>query len=505
MYCSKCGAENTDEAKFCKNCGAVLEENVEESIEESIQEPDQATGKKKKKKLWILLTTVIILMAVVCGIFFAMKAVEEKKAQDYQNYISQAEKYMEEVDYENAEDFYLKAISIDSKQKEIYVKLADIYLIQEEYDKAIEILEQAEENLGEADSYIEEKKKEIEERGEYVWIVEPTIEADDIYYLADYPDSDHCLNELSKQADNPNAVIQIGNEMGIIDLEGELLAEIAYKKIANYGDYYMMTRTTPQYSEEYNMDWDIYWLNENGEIYASVGNGSLTVPIYYYYEGSRYLVSGSKTIQEVIPVQESTKYIDTWDMYEYPSLWDLDGKYALDYNGELITDFIYDECGSLSDGLLAVCKAGKWGYVDEKGEVVIPIEYDASWKKYPVFNGGSSRSTDNVKDYCYAASDGYVALCKDENWELRDTTGKLVILPGIFEAIRPVYDGKCWVKKDGKWGVIQIEKKDSAEVTSEEEEDTVKEVSEDDRNITTAGQIKTAECKNNPRIQRCPR
>ena len=51
-------------------------------------------------------------------------------------------------------------------------------------------------------------------------------------------------------------------------------------------------------------------------------------------------------------------------------------KYALDNNGSLVTDFIYDECGSLSDGLFAVCQDGKWGYVNEQGDIVIPIEYD---------------------------------------------------------------------------------------------------------------------------------
>jgi hypothetical protein len=45
---------------------------------------------------------------------------------------------------------------------------------------------------------------------------------------------------------------------------------------------------------------------------------------------------------------------------------------------------------------------------------------------------------------------------KDGVWELRDIDGNVVLKPGIFEEIRPVYDNKCWVKKDGKWGVIQL-------------------------------------------------
>lgn len=296
----------------------------------------------------------------------------------------------------------------------------------------------------------------LEESGEmYNWIVEPTIEADDIYYLADYPDAKYSINELSKQADNSNAVIQRGNELGIIDLDGNLLTEVAYKKIANFGDSYMMIRTIPKYSEEYGMEWDTYWLNKDGEVNASVGNGALDCTVYYYYDGNRQRTGNISNglVQETIPVQKSSKY----HLYDTGLIMNnLSGRYALDYNCDLITDFIYDECGSLSDGLFAVCQNGKWGYVDELGRIVIPIEYDASWYQYPVFDMSSSRSSSNVKEYCYAASDGYVVLCKDGEWELKDTSGNNVIRKGVFEAIRPVFDGKCWVKKDGKWGIVQI-------------------------------------------------
>lgn len=289
----------------------------------------------------------------------------------------------------------------------------------------------------------------------YTWVVEPTIEADDIYYLADYPDMDYPVNVLSKQANNPNAVIQRGEELGIINLEGKLLTEVAYKEIANFGDSYMMIRTVPKYSEEYDKDWDIYWLNKDGEVSASVGNGELDTTVYYYYKGIRQRTGNiySDVVQEVIPVQESS-------VYHLQNLGlimnSLSGKYALEYDCNLITDFIYDECGSESDGLFAVCQNGKWGYVDEQGQVIIPIEYDASWKQYPVFDLGSRRSSSKVKEYCYAASGGYVVLCQDGEWEMKDTEGNQVIAKGVFDAIRPVFDGKCWVKKDGKWGVIQV-------------------------------------------------
>lgn len=139
-------------------------------------------------------------------------------------------------------------------------------------------------------------------------------------------------------------------------------------------------------------------------------------------------------------------------------LWgELDGTRYGVWNGDgLASDFIYDECGSYSDGLLAVCKNGKWGYINERGEEVIPIEFDASWKEFYPYESMAMENPE-PKDYCYAASDGYVVLCKGGEWELRGTAGETAVPPGIFEEIRPVYDGMCWVKKDGKWGVIGLE------------------------------------------------
>lgn len=40
---------------------------------------------------------------------------------------------------------------------------------------------------------------------------------------------------------------------------------------------------------------------------------------------------------------------------------------------------------------------------------------------------------------------------------------KTAIPAGEFEEIRPPYRGKCWVKKNGKWGVIELQEKDSSE------------------------------------------
>lgn len=160
--------------------------------------------------------------------------------------------------------------------------------------------------------------------------------------------------------------------------------------------------------------------------------------------------------EAAIPVKETEETMadeitegKTKDRYEFID--SSDSGYGIWDEDKMTTKFIYDECGSESSGLLAVEEDGKWGYVNDQGKVMIPIEYDASWKHYNETNG------DKEKEFCYAATEGYVPLVKDGKWEMRNSKGDLVISSGAFEEILPVYDGKCWVKKDGKWGILKLE------------------------------------------------
>lgn len=491
-YCKNCGRELPDSAKFCGGCGKsveMLNENEYESstvLNETVSYNDESVVEEKKKaktksKYFIIFGVVIVLVAIVSVICFGLK--DKKSVKEYEQYIAMAENYVEELDYEQAVDTYLKAIEIKPKEREPYIRLAEIYLEQEEYDKAEEILDKADEAGAEQTFDQKEKAEEIKEQikeresaNDYSWIVEPTIEADDIFYLAGCASNDQSINEISKQADLSTAVIQIGDEFGLIDIDGNILTEVAYKEVYIHSgvgftdDTYFMVRTAKKYDEEYKTEWEHYYLDETGTMrpieYLS---GGLYTVFYYYYEGiinkCSFTTGGELpdySSKEILPVQKSSvKYEDNAMEID-----DLSSKYAIEYNGTLVTDFIYDECGSCAEGLFAVCHDGKWGYINQQGMIVIPIEYDASWQKYPVARAAIVRSTEKVKDYCYAASDGYVVLRKGEEWELRDTEGEVVIPLGIFEAIRPVFDGKCWVKKDGKWGVIELENPES-EVSKE--------------------------------------
>lgn len=147
MYCENCGKKLEAGAKFCGNCGEpVRMEEVPVIKEEPVKSevsPQPVLEKKKDNKKMIAILAVVIILAVIAGVFMALG--NNKSSKEYDDYMANAEKYLEELDYEQAEAEFLSAIDIAPKKRKPYVELAKIYVTTEAYDKAEEILIQADE------------------------------------------------------------------------------------------------------------------------------------------------------------------------------------------------------------------------------------------------------------------------------------------------------------------------------------------------------------------------
>ena len=133
--CPSCGVENPAENKFCESCGVAME-----------QDKQDVQPVKKSKKKWIIAIAVGVLMLIaiaVAVIFFA----GDKEEAEYNTKITEADKYLEEQEYEKAETAYLEAIDIDPKQEPAYIKLADTYVEQHKEGEALSILETATQEL----------------------------------------------------------------------------------------------------------------------------------------------------------------------------------------------------------------------------------------------------------------------------------------------------------------------------------------------------------------------
>lgn len=390
MICKRCGSKNDEQAKFCGSCGMLLVSDVsEKQNSKEVINQKETKGHGERRKIII----VMVFMALAAGIL---------------------------------------AVSL-------------IHSRREEMGQAKEIMaDPQEEQIG-----ITEKSQGVSTEKNYTWIVEPIIDADEIYYEKLNNLGSYSWNELNLQFINDYAIIKKGDALGLIGMDGQLNGGMDYKKISYLVKFYILERISPQYEPEMQREWSYYMLRD-GRIEPEDGLGSINVTsrFYYYNNDLHDILEGSEYSTLMLPIPDVAIPVQQSEIKAEPET-KLSGKYAVYSNGTLVTGFIYDQCGSCSSGLLAVEKDGKWGYVNEAGKEVIPIEYDTTWNYF---------KTDNYENrsYCYAASEGYVPLRKGDKWEMKNKEGEIVIESDVFDEILPVYKGKCWVKKDGKWGVIQI-------------------------------------------------
>ncbi len=156
MYCTNCGKENEDGAKFCGFCGAPLskgKETPEGTPREEISREKKPKRRKGKKVLLVVI--LLLIVAAATAVSVVMLILPKQREKRYNAEIGDASRYLEELDYGKAEDSYLAAIDIEPKEEEPYLKLAEIYQEQNEPEKAVEILAKGVENTGSA--AVEEK------------------------------------------------------------------------------------------------------------------------------------------------------------------------------------------------------------------------------------------------------------------------------------------------------------------------------------------------------------
>lgn len=106
-----------------------------------------------------------------------------------------------------------------------------------------------------------------------------------------------------------------------------------------------------------------------------------------------------------------------------------------------LTDKYYGS--SFHDGLAAVRNdEGKYGFIDKKGELVIPMSFDTD-------EGGEASEF----------HEGYAVVCKNEKYGYIDKSGKEVI-PCNYSAAFNFSEGMAVVMKEGKFGFIDANGKE---------------------------------------------
>jgi len=184
----------------------------------------------------------------------------------------------------------------------------------------------------------------------------------------------------------------------------------------------------------------------NDTAYGFVGKeGKVVIPMILDYandfdKGHALIeVDGKKGIintkgRQVVKAQY--EYLENFNRYGVARAKN-DSAYGLiDLQGSEILPFEYERIGEFGDSLAMISKEGKYGYVNSKGEIQIPLKYDFNTEAmvWGVFESG------------------YAKFKEGDKYGLLNTTGEEVY-PAIFEDVGRYDETQLVaVKKRGKWG-----------------------------------------------------
>ena len=270
---------------------------------------------------------------------------------------------------------------------------------------------------------------------------------------------------------------------GLLDIDGEWVAEPVYQTIA-YGFDYYLEEAAPS-GKEYILDaagtlqetedawptamgtgvsgsygWDPdaqrFWFGQDGYFWAQEGEPAGTIP-----------VRQMRMRQEngfPVPTAED------WERRNDPEF----NLQALCADRQLVTDFVYEKIADESGGLFAVKQNGKWGYLNAAGELVIPCAYDGcrsdrphspdEWEEQGLDEQTMAEYLENWEKDKFASPcmGGYVVLYLDGQAALYNDTGEAAVPFGVFEELTEVTDGRCFAKYEGQWGILDLTGEENA-------------------------------------------
>ncbi len=128
---------------------------------------------------------------------------------------------------------------------------------------------------------------------------------------------------------------------------------------------------------------------------------------------------------------------------------------------EVVVPIIYDRVMGFSENRAVVKRNGKWGLIDTDGNEIIEPVYDLLWsfcegnavagkdKKYGYINKDGEISVPIIYDMADNFADGLARVMKDGKWGYVDTNGKEVI-PVMYEKAGRFSNGRALVEADGK-------------------------------------------------------
>lgn len=312
-----------------------------------------------------------------------------------------------------------------------------------------------------------------EQKQAYRWLIEPTINADNII---SFDGSQVDPNNEKNTAYANYSVIRQNGKYGIIDYSGNMVVP------AEYDDYYTCwcgEVTLFNIINEKNDEYEYCSIDSSNQVVYYAEEHHDSSPRYYWNsneekiyvkdadeeQGEEYTGKKAVVVCEADVKKSDNGFYDISPVSE--------PLYGLAKKDKLILDMQYtDFYAPAYKGAGLTCIAfendeGKWGYVGSDGKTIIDFKCDGDMSAYC-----GKVIDDEMAVHPYLFTDDYLPVSIDSSYGYYDIDGNCIVKPGEFDQARPAHNGKAWVMKSGKWGVIAFGDAPVEEDSSEEETTT---------------------------------
>lgn len=312
-----------------------------------------------------------------------------------------------------------------------------------------------------------------EQKQAYRWLIEPTINADNII---SFDGSQVDPNNEKNTAYANYSVIRQNGKYGIIDYSGNMVVP------AEYDDYYTCwcgEVTLFNIINEKNDEYEYCSIDSSNQVVYYAAEHHDSSPKYYWNsneekiyvkdadeeQGEEYTGKKAVVVCEADVKKSDNGFYDISPVSE--------PLYGLAKKDKLILDMQYtDFYAPAYKGAGLTCIAfendkGKWGYVGSDGKTIIDFKCAGDMSAYC-----GKVIDDEMAVHPYLFTDDYLPVSIDSSYGYYDIDGNCIVKPGEFDQARPAHNGKAWVMKSGKWGVIAFGDAPVEEDSSEEETTT---------------------------------
>ncbi len=323
------------------------------------------------------------------------------------------------------------------------------------------------------DGYSYTADSNSEQKQAYRWLIEPTINADNII---SFDGSQVDPNNEKNTAYANYSVIRQNGKYGIIDYSGNMVVP------AEYDDYYTCwcgEVTLFNIINEKNDEYEYCSIDSSNQVVYYAAEHHDSSPRYYWNsneekiyvkdadeeQGEEYTGKKAVVVCEADVKKSDNGFYDISPVSE--------PLYGLAKKDKLILDMQYTDFYSPAyKGAGLTCIAfendeGKWGYVGSDGKTIIDFKCDGDMSAYC-----GKVIDDEMAVHPYLFTDDYLPVSIDSSYGYYDIDGNCIVKPGEFDQARPAHNGKAWVMKSGKWGVIAFGDAPVEEDSSEEETTT---------------------------------